>query len=159
MIKPNPTMAEQIAQVALASQHARTGHAAKAVSVVLTENTLVITLHGALSEAERVAARDPADAARVREFHRELFASSSDDLRREVERITGVQVREATAEVETSTGTVIQAFTTGTTVQVFLLAAAVPTDIWNGPATPPALAPAERQDRFITPANLTLHRA
>jgi uncharacterized protein YbcI len=134
MITPNATMAQQIAQAALASQHKSTGHRAKSVTVVLTDNTLVITLHGALSEAERVVAKDPAGAARVQEFHKELFVSSSDWLRQEINRITGVMVREATAEVETSSGTVVQAFTTGTVVQVFLLARDVPTDSWSSPA-------------------------
>jgi hypothetical protein len=43
-----------------------------------------------------------------------------------------VKVCEAAAEVETTTGTVVHAFTTGTMVQVFLLAQSVPEDIWNG---------------------------
>jgi hypothetical protein len=43
-----------------------------------------------------------------------------------------VEVREATAEVETTTGTVVQVFTTGTMVQVFLLAHSVAADTWNG---------------------------
>jgi hypothetical protein len=87
----------------------------------------------------------------VREFHRELFASSSDDLCREVERITGVPVKEATAEVETGSGTVIQAFTTGTTVQVFLLASDVPSEMWSGPG---ASSPPERGGRTDTPAHV-----
>jgi len=58
----------------------------------------------------------------VQEFHRQLFASSVDSLRKEIKRITGVEVREAAAEVETKTGTVVHAFTSGTMVQVFLLA-------------------------------------
>jgi len=41
-------------------------------------------------------------------------------------------VREATAEVETTTGSVVQVFTTGTAVQVFLLAHSVPSDTWSG---------------------------
>jgi hypothetical protein len=61
-----------------------------------------------------------------------LFANDSDSLRQEIKRITGVNVREATAEVETTTGTVVQVFTTGTMVQVFLLAHGVPADAWNG---------------------------
>jgi len=135
MIIPNPTMAQEIAQAAMTSGQKRTGHAPKSVTVVLTENTLVITLHGALSEAEKVVAKDPAGAAKVQEFHRQLFATSSDWLRQEIKRITGVEVREATAEVETNTGTVVQAFTTGTMVQVFLLASNVPTDTWSGAGT------------------------
>jgi hypothetical protein len=43
-----------------------------------------------------------------------------------------VEVRESTAEVETATGTVVQVFTTGAMVQVFLLARNVPTQTWSG---------------------------
>ena len=62
----------------------------------------------------------------------EHYYSSADGLRQEIKRITGLDVREATAEVEPVTGTVVQAFTTGTVVQVFLLAGNVPADTWNG---------------------------
>ncbi len=104
----------------------------KSVTVVLSEDTLVITLHEALSPAEKALARSPAGAAQVQEFHRQLFANSSDSLRQEIKRITGVEVREATAEVETTTGAVVQVFTTGTMVQVFLLAQCVSAGTWNG---------------------------
>jgi len=133
MGKSKSTMAEQIAQVAIAFEQRRTGnHVPKSVTVVLSEGTLVITLHEALSPAERALAKSPAGAAKMQEFHRQLFASSSDALRQEIKRITGLDVREATAEVETSTGAVVQAFTTGAVVQVFLLAGSVPTDTWSG---------------------------
>ena len=104
----------------------------KAVTVVLSGETLVITLHGALSPAERALAKSPAGAAQVQEFHRQLFANASDSLRQEIKRITGVEVREATAEIEPTTGTVVKVFTTGTVVQVFLLASDVPADSWSG---------------------------
>jgi uncharacterized protein YbcI len=133
MDKSKSTMAEQIAQAAIAFEQRRTGnHVPKSVTVVLSEGTLVITLHEALSPAERALAKSPAGAAKMQEFHRQLFASSSDSLREEIKRITGMAVREATAEVETSTGAVVQAFTTGAVVQVFLLAGSVPTDTWSG---------------------------
>ena len=132
MDKLNPTMAQQIAQAASAFQQQRTGHVPKSVTVVLSEDTLVITLHGALSPAEKALAQSPAGAAQVQEFHRQLFTNSSDSLRQEIKRITGVEVREATAEVEPTTGTVVQVFTTGTMVQVFLLARSVPADSWSG---------------------------
>jgi uncharacterized protein YbcI len=102
------------------------------VTVVLSGETLVITLHGALSPAEKALAQSPAGAAQVQEFHRELFNNSSEALRQEIKRITGVEVREAAVEVEPTTGTVVQAFTTGTTVQVFLLAHGVAADSWSG---------------------------
>ena len=41
-------------------------------------------------------------------------------------------MREATAEVEPTSGTVVQVFTTGTMVQVFLLARGVPAGSWSG---------------------------
>ena len=61
-----------------------------------------------------------------------MFSDSADSLRQEIKRITGVEVREATAEVEPTTGTVVQVFTTGTMVQVFLLARDVPAGSWSG---------------------------
>jgi uncharacterized protein YbcI len=127
------TMAQQIAQVAIAFEQRRTGsHVPKAVTVVLSEGTLVITLHDALSPAEKELARTPAGAAQMQEFHRQLFASSSDSLRQEIARITGMEVREATAEVELASGAVVQAFTTGTVVQVFLLTGNTATETWSG---------------------------
>ncbi len=126
------TMAQQVARAASAYQLQRTGHAPKAVSVVLSEGTLVITLHGALTPAEQAMSMNPAGAAQVQEFHRQLFANSSVSLREEIKRITGVDVREAVSEVETSTGTVVHAFTSGTMVQVFLMAENLSEETWNG---------------------------
>jgi uncharacterized protein YbcI len=131
------TAARQLAQAASAFEHRRTGHAPEAVTVVLGADTLAITLHGALSPAERALAVTPAGAAQVQEFHRQLFASSCGPLRQEIRRITGVEVREAAAEIDT-TGAVLQVFASGTVVQVFQLARHVPPDAWSGP---PADAP------------------
>ena len=125
-------MAHQIAKAASAFEQQRTGHVPKAVTVVLCEDTLVITLRGALSPAEQALAQSRAGAAQVQEFHRELFANSVDTLRQEIQRITGVEVREATAEVETASGAVVQVFSTGTMVEVFRLARGVPADTWSG---------------------------
>jgi uncharacterized protein YbcI len=132
MEKIDPSVAEQIAQAAIAFQQQRTGHEPTSVAVVLSGDTLLITLHGALSPAEKALAQSPEGAARVQEFHRELFTNSANALRQEIKRITGVEVREATTEVETTTGTVVQVFKTGTMVQVFLLARGVPADSWSG---------------------------
>src|SRR3989304_5060490 len=131
MDAPLPTMAQQVAEAANTFQQQRTGHAPKAVTVVLSEDTLVVTLHGALSPAEQALAKSPAGAAQVQEFHRQLFNNSSEPMRQEIKRITGVDVREATAEIETTTGTVVQVFTTGTVVQVFLLTRGVPAGSWS----------------------------
>ncbi len=139
MNKSQSSMAQQIAQAAIAFEQRRTGnHVPRSVTVVLSEGTLVITLHEALSPAERLLARTPAGAAQVQEFHRQLFASSSDSLRQEIRRITGMEVCEAAAEIEPATGAVVQAFTTGTVVQVFHLDGHVPTDTWSNEGQPDA---------------------
>jgi uncharacterized protein YbcI len=73
----------------------------------------VVTLHGALTPAEKALAQSPAGAAQVREYHRQLFTDACAPLRQEIEKITG---------------SVVQVLTTGTMVQVFLLAQRVPAD-------------------------------
>jgi uncharacterized protein YbcI len=125
-------VAQQIAQAAIAFQQQRTGHVPQSVAVILDENTLVVTLRGVLSPAEQILAKSPEGAAQIQMFHRQLFASSSEPLRQEIKRITGSEVREATAEIEPTTGTVVQVFTNGTMVQVFMLAQSVPADSWSG---------------------------
>ena len=129
------TMAERVARAARDFQQQRTGHLPTAVTVVLSNDTLVITLHEALTPAERALASSAAGAARVQEFHRQLFANSAEQLREEIKRITGVAVREAAAEVETSTGTVVQVFTSGTMVQVFQLAQSIAAETWDDNST------------------------
>ena len=131
----NTTMARQIAEAANRFQHQRTGYPPHSVTVVLGDDTLVITLHGALSPAEKVLAQSAAGAAQVQEFHRQLFASSSDALRQEIKRITGIEVQEAAAEVEPATGTVVHAFSTGNVIQVFHLAKHLAADAPSSAAT------------------------
>ena len=86
MDKPHATMAQQIAQAASVFEQQRTGLVPKSVTVVQSEGTLVVTLHGALSPAEQALAKSAAGAAQVQEFHRELFASAADGLRQEIKR-------------------------------------------------------------------------
>jgi uncharacterized protein YbcI len=123
-------VAQQIAQAAFAFQQEQTGHPPVSVTVVLGAETLVVTLHGILSPAERAMAQTVEGATSVQEFHRQLFLNSCEPLRQEIKRITGVDVREAAAEIEPMTGAVVQVFTTGTMVQVFQLAHSVPADNW-----------------------------
>ena len=127
------TMAQKVAQVAGVFQHQTTGHAPKAVLAALCGDTLVITLHNALTPAEEaLARRSPKDAARVQAYYRQLFASSADSLHEEIKRVTGVAVREAAVKVDTATGAVVHAFTSGSVVQVFLLARGLSQDAWHG---------------------------
>ena len=136
MITTPSIMAQEVAQAVMAFQERTTGHAPKAITVVLSQDTLVVTLHEALSPAERDLAKSPAGAAKVEEFHRQLFSHSSQSLREEIQRITGVEVREAVAEVEPTTGAVVQAFTSSAMVQVFRLARNVPDGNWSGGGCP-----------------------
>jgi uncharacterized protein YbcI len=116
-------MAQRVARAATAFQQQSTDHVPKSVAAVVIDDTLVITLHGALTLAEKaLAQRSPASAAQIQEYHRQLFADACEPLRQEVQKITGVAVREATAQVETMTGTM---------VQVFLLADGISAELWN----------------------------
>jgi uncharacterized protein YbcI len=126
------TMAQQVAQAASAFQQEQTGHLPSAVTVVLSGETLVITLHNALSPAEKDMAKSPSGAAQVQEFHKQLFATSSEALRQEIRRITGVEVRESAAEVEPTTGAMVLAFASGNMVQVFQLVHGIAAGTWHG---------------------------
>ena len=131
MDESKPT-ARAIAEAAHTLAHRQTGRVPKSVTAVLSEDTLVITLQGALSPAEEALAQSPEGAAEVQEFYRQLFSSSSNLLWQEIKRITGAEVREAAMEVAPTTGAVVQVFTTGAIVQVFLLGCRLPADNWSG---------------------------
>jgi uncharacterized protein YbcI len=114
---------KELAQIAMSMQAERTGHMPKAVTVVASEDTVVLSLHEALTPAEKILARTEAGAAKVEQYHRALFAVSCDELRKEIQRLTGKRVREAAVVVEPATGAVVHAFTSGTVVQILQLEA------------------------------------
>ena len=132
MENTNSAMAQKIAEAASAFEMRRTGHGPKSVTVVLSDDMMVITLHEALSPAEKALAQSQSGVAQLQEFHQRLFANSSESFRREIKRITGVEVREAAVEVEPASGTVVKAFSNGTVVQVYLLTHGLPTGTWSG---------------------------
>src|SRR4029079_14578095 len=88
----------------------------------MNEDTIMIALHGSLTAAEKALVQNPASAAQVREFHRQLFTNVSATLLRKIKNITGMEVRDTTAEIEPTTGSVVQVFTTDTVGEKFLLA-------------------------------------
>ena len=114
-------LSKELAQIALAMQSERTGHTPKAVTVVASDETVVLTLHEALTPAEKILASTEAGASKVEQYHRALFAVSCDELRKEIQRLTGRKVREAAVVVEPATGAIVHAFTSGTVVQIFQL--------------------------------------
>ena len=123
MSKPakSADFSKELAEIALTMQSERTGHTPKAVTVVASDETVVLTLHEALTPAEKILAKTESGAAKVEQYHRALFAVSCDELRREIQRLTGRKVREAAVVVEPSTGAIVHAFTSGTVVQIFQL--------------------------------------
>ena len=129
MTQPH-SMAQQIALTAIAFEEQRLGRKPTSVTVVLGGDTLVITMHGVLSPAEQTLAASPAGAAQLQEFHQQLFKLSSDPLRQEIKRITGLEVCEAAAKDKGTAA--VQVFSIGTVVQVFLLAGRLPADSWDG---------------------------
>ena len=128
MTQPH-SMAQQIAQTAIAFERQRLGRKPTSVTVVLGGDTVVITMHGVLSPAEKALAASPAGSAQLQEFHQQLFNLSSDPLRQEIKRITGLEVCEAAKDKATAA---VQVFLVGTVVQVFLLAGRLPADSWAG---------------------------
>lgn len=128
----DPTVARQIARAASICQQQRTGHAPQSVAVIHSGDTPLITAHGALSAAEKALAQRSSGATQARECHRQLFTNSADTPRQESKRITRIEASEATAEVETMTGTGVQVLSTGTMVHVFLVAPHVPANSWSG---------------------------
>ena len=134
MIQSQSKMAQQVAQAVMDFQQRTTGHAPKAATVVLSNDTLVVTLHDAMSQAEKDMAKSPTGAAKVQEFHRQLFCNSSQSLLDEIKKITGVQVKEALAEIEPTTGVVVCTFASGAVVQVFQLVHGISSEKWNAGA-------------------------
>jgi uncharacterized protein YbcI len=123
MSDSNSEKAKQVAMAACAFEQETSGRAPKSVTVVLINDTVMITLREMLSPAEKELAKTSLGAAQVQEFHRVLFASNCESLRLEIEAILNVGVREAASEVATGTGTV---------VHVFLLTGGITAGDWTG---------------------------
>ena len=101
--KPTLTMAQQIAQAASAYEQQRTGLAPRSVTVPLPRRRSSSRCSG-LCPRPRRPFPTPGGQCELQEFHRQLFAGSSESHGEEIKRITG-STRESTAEVETATGT------------------------------------------------------
>jgi|SRR5579871_503548 len=113
---------QEIARAARIFEKRRTNHGRKWVAVFLNEDTIVIVLYGALTVAEKALAQSPAGAVQIQEFHRQLFAKVPDAFHRRIKSITGMEVRNTTADIDLTTGGVRQILTTDTVGEKFLLA-------------------------------------
>ena len=85
MNKLDPTMAEQVAHAVSVFQAQRTGYTPKAVTVGLSDDTLVVTLHEALSAAEKDLSRTPEGAVQVQEYLGQLKDSQWRGVKRAAE--------------------------------------------------------------------------
>ena len=125
------TVTAQVAHSVRNFQQQHTGHAPKSVTVVLSNGTMVVTLHETLSPEEKVLCSTDKGEAQIRDFHRKLIRLSLGPLQDEVERITGSVLREVLVEVESETGAVIYVFTTGSMLQVFKLVGGLSSEVWG----------------------------
>jgi uncharacterized protein YbcI len=110
-----------VAQAARASESRRKQRGREWVAVFMNEDTIVIALHGSLTDMEKTLMRSPAGGARVRHYHRNLFASVTDTLALEIKSITGMVVRHTTSEINPTTGCVVQFLTTDTVSAQFMM--------------------------------------
>jgi|ERR1700722_1659106 uncharacterized protein YbcI len=122
------TIAQQLARAARVSERRQTMHGRNWVVVFLNEKTIVIALHGSLTEAEKIQLQSPTGAARVREVHRQLFSNESATLLRQVKRLTGMEVLDLTVEFEPETCSVVHFITTNTVGEEFLSAIESPVE-------------------------------
>ncbi len=120
VVRSQRTIGRRNTRAARAFEKRRTKHGRKWVAVFMNEDTIVIALHGSLTAAEKALAQSPDGATRVREFHRQMFTDASTVLHRKIKRITGMEVRDTTAEIEPKTGHVVLLFTTDTVGDEFL---------------------------------------
>ena len=121
MSDANVRVKQELADAARAQQQLMTGRTPTTASASLSGDTLVLTLHGALTPAEQALRQRPDGSSQVEEFHRRLFDTASGTIRQEIKRITGREVRESALEIDSGTGAVIHSFNCGTIVQVYLL--------------------------------------
>lgn len=115
-------MARRVARAACDFDQRLTGRVAQFVTAVLTDDTLVVSIHGVLSPSEHRRAASRSGAAEVREQHCRQLADSLGALRQHIKQAIGLDVCGATAEIEGASGLLVKTFTTSTGVALYLAA-------------------------------------
>jgi len=116
------SIARQIAGEAVAFEKGTTGREPESVIVAVCDKTLIVALVSQLTPAERATAVSAIGAAQIQGYHRQLFASASENLRRRIERIAGVSVGAVTARVDVGAGTIVEGLATGSELDLFMFA-------------------------------------
>jgi uncharacterized protein YbcI len=112
MDRSQRTIGQRIAQAARDFEQLRTGSGREWVAVFLNEATIVIALHGSLTDAERALVGNPAGRAKVLEQQQQLFAGAV--LFRKIRSISGMVVLNSTVEIGPTTTGLVLLFTTDT---------------------------------------------
>lgn len=121
------SLSRKVAKAAASFEYERLGREPSRVTVVVGEGWMVVTLQAALAPLERIVARHcDASAAEIERRRRAAMASSIDELRSHVRRLTGVNLVAAVVSVDAITGSVIETFSTNPAVDLFLLGQGLP---------------------------------
>ncbi|OWK39823.1 Na-translocating system protein MpsC family protein [Fimbriiglobus ruber] len=105
-------LGQRIAQVVRDFEQRCTHHGREWVAAFLNEETVVIALHGYLTEQENTLAGNETGFTWVTKSLGRRFANT--DLAQKIERTYGMRVLDTTVEVEPTTGGVVLLFTTDT---------------------------------------------
>jgi len=119
---PISSIARLIACEAVAFEQRTTGREPESVTVTVCDKTLVVAMVKVLTPAERATAVNAIGAAQIQSYHRQLFTSASENLKKSIERITGVLLGAVTVRVDAATGTIVEGLSTGNELDVFVLA-------------------------------------
>lgn len=134
----NANPAERVARSVMEFELDREGHLPRHVTVILSHQTVVITLEGALSLIEQSLARNADGAAHVEDFHRHLFTRPPMELWKKICEITNQPESGEDSGEEAPPNTCVRVFANGTVVHVLLLKNPVPTSAWSGSWSPRA---------------------
>jgi len=119
-------LARQVAHAAGSFEHRLLGRAPSSITVASAGGLMTVFVHEPLAPVERRLVRDADGAARVRALHHDLFDDALDALVVEIRRRTGVMLCGAITHLDTATGSILKAFTTGPCVDLFLFGAGLP---------------------------------
>jgi len=123
---PTAHLARRVAQAIGAFEHVLLGRAPRSVTVVASDNRLVVSLHESFSPLERHVAAAADGCCRVEDFHHDLFESSHEALVHHVRHSTGIGLDAGLVHVDAATGSVLKTFTTEPSVELFLLGQGLP---------------------------------
>jgi uncharacterized protein YbcI len=119
-------VARRVAHAVGGFEHRLLGRVPSSVTVVVKDDSMVLTVCETFSPMERRLARTDEGRERLRAFHRFLFSATRDAFREHVREHTGIDLCGALAHVDADAGSIFKTFTTGADIECFLLGDALP---------------------------------